>query len=104
MWERRAELEGFAAVMEGGRNKLAGLKGRAIAGPHDYQRKYRRWSNAAYSGLGIRSRYTQTCRLQSIRKRPLALWLPLHTPNYLWRYMFSWISATTPSSIKSNST
>lgn len=36
MWERRAELEGFAAVMEGMRNKLVGLKGRAIAGPHDY--------------------------------------------------------------------
>jgi glutathione S-transferase len=36
MWERRAELEGFAAVMEGVRNKLPGLKARAIAGPHDY--------------------------------------------------------------------
>jgi glutathione S-transferase len=37
MWERRAELEGFAAVMEGIRNASAGLKGRAIAGPHDYE-------------------------------------------------------------------
>lgn len=37
MWERRVELEGFAAVMEGVRNKIAGLKGRAIAGPHDYE-------------------------------------------------------------------
>ncbi|WP_246754611.1 MULTISPECIES: glutathione S-transferase family protein [Rhizobium] len=37
MWERRAELEGFAAVMEGVRNKSAGLKGRAIAGPHGYE-------------------------------------------------------------------
>ena len=37
MWERRAELEGFAAVMEGVRNASAGLKGRAIAGPHDYE-------------------------------------------------------------------
>ena len=37
MWERRAELEGFASVMEGVRNAAAGLKGRAIAGPHDYQ-------------------------------------------------------------------
>jgi glutathione S-transferase len=37
MWERRAELEGFAAVMEGVRNKLPGLKSRAIAGPHDYE-------------------------------------------------------------------
>ena len=37
MWERRAELEGFAAVMEGVRNKVAGLKGRASAGPHDYE-------------------------------------------------------------------
>ena len=35
MWERRAGLEGFAAVMEGVRNKIARLKGRAIAGPHD---------------------------------------------------------------------
>ena len=37
MWERRAELEGFAAVMEGVRNKIVALKGRAIAGPHDYE-------------------------------------------------------------------
>ncbi|MET0936936.1 MAG: glutathione S-transferase [Luteibacter sp.] len=37
MWERRVELEGFAPVMEGIRNKIAGLKGRAIAGPHDYE-------------------------------------------------------------------
>ena len=37
MWERRAELEGFAAVMEGVRNASVGLKGRAIAGPHDYE-------------------------------------------------------------------
>ena len=36
MWERRAELEGFAVVMEGVRNAVPGLKGRAIAGPHDY--------------------------------------------------------------------
>jgi glutathione S-transferase len=37
MWERFAELEGFAAVMEGVRNKSERLQGRAIAGPHDYQ-------------------------------------------------------------------
>jgi glutathione S-transferase len=36
MWERRAELEGFAAVMEGVRNGASRLAGRAIAGPHDY--------------------------------------------------------------------
>src|ERR1700726_5354041 len=36
MWERRVELEGFAAVMEGVRNASERLKGRAIAGPHDY--------------------------------------------------------------------
>ncbi len=36
MWERRAELEGFAAVMEGVRNRAEGLKGRAISGPHGY--------------------------------------------------------------------
>lgn len=37
MWERFAELEGFAAVMEGVRNQSVGLKGRAIAGPHGYE-------------------------------------------------------------------
>lgn len=36
MWERRMELEGFAAVMETVRNAVAGLQGRAIAGPHAY--------------------------------------------------------------------
>jgi glutathione S-transferase len=36
MWERRIEQEGFASVMEAVRNTAAGLKGRAIAGPHDY--------------------------------------------------------------------
>ena len=36
MWERRAEQEGFASVMEAIRNTAAGLKGRAIAGPRDY--------------------------------------------------------------------
>jgi glutathione S-transferase len=37
MWERFAELEGFAPVMEGIRNKVERLKGRAIAGPHGYE-------------------------------------------------------------------
>jgi glutathione S-transferase len=37
MWERRMELEGFAAVMETVRNKVEGLKGRALAGPHGYE-------------------------------------------------------------------
>jgi glutathione S-transferase len=37
MWERRVESEGFAAVMEAVRNAVPGLKGRAIAGPHDYE-------------------------------------------------------------------
>ena len=37
MWERRMEVEGFAAVMETVRNKVAGLAGRAIAGPHAYE-------------------------------------------------------------------
>src|SRR6202049_3458825 len=36
MWERRTELDGFAAVMEGVRNAAERLKGRAIAGPYDY--------------------------------------------------------------------
>jgi glutathione S-transferase len=37
MWERFAELEGFAPVMEGVRNKAERSKGRAIAGPHRYE-------------------------------------------------------------------
>jgi glutathione S-transferase len=37
MWERRMELEGFAAVMETVRNTAKGLAGRAIAGPHGYE-------------------------------------------------------------------
>ena len=37
MWDRRIEQEGFASVMEAIRNKVPGLKGRAIAGPHDYE-------------------------------------------------------------------
>jgi glutathione S-transferase len=37
MWERFAELEGFAGVMEGVRNKAERPKGRAIAGPHGYE-------------------------------------------------------------------
>ncbi|AQH00235.1 glutathione S-transferase [Burkholderia sp. KK1] len=37
MWERRAELDGFAAVMEGVRNAVAGLKGRALSGPRAYE-------------------------------------------------------------------
>ena len=36
MWERRTELEGFAAVMESVRNASERLKRRAIAGPYDY--------------------------------------------------------------------
>jgi glutathione S-transferase len=37
MWDRRVEQEGFTAVMEAIRNVAPGLKGRAIAGPHDYE-------------------------------------------------------------------
>lgn len=37
MWERRMEQDGFASVMEAVRNSVPGLKGRAIAGPHDYE-------------------------------------------------------------------
>ncbi len=37
MWERRAELDGFAPTMEGVRNSAPGLKGRALSGPHDYE-------------------------------------------------------------------
>jgi glutathione S-transferase len=60
MWERRVELDGFAPTMEGVRNALAGLKGRALSGPHDYdqlpglvERSERRVANfyADYDGL-----------------------------------------------------
>jgi glutathione S-transferase len=37
MWERRVELEGFNPTMEAVRNAAPSLKGRAIAGPHDYE-------------------------------------------------------------------
>ncbi|WP_213993583.1 glutathione S-transferase [Sodalis sp. dw_96] len=37
MWERRVELDGFAAVMEAVRNTVPGLKGRALSGPYDYE-------------------------------------------------------------------
>jgi glutathione S-transferase len=37
MWERRVELEGFGAAMEGVRNAAPGQKDRAIAGSHDYE-------------------------------------------------------------------
>jgi glutathione S-transferase len=36
MWERRVELDGLAPAMEAFRNAMAGLKGRALSGPHDY--------------------------------------------------------------------
>jgi glutathione S-transferase len=50
MWERRAELEGFAAVMEGVRNAAPRLAGRAIAGPHDYAQIPELGSSAASAG------------------------------------------------------
>ena len=37
MWDRRVEAEGFASVMDAIRNKVPGLKDRAIAGPHPYE-------------------------------------------------------------------
>ena len=37
MWERRMELEGFAAVMQTVRNNAAGLRGRVIASAHEYE-------------------------------------------------------------------
>lgn len=36
MWDRRVELDFFAPVMEGVRNAVAGLAGRALSGPYDY--------------------------------------------------------------------
>lgn len=37
MWERRVELDGFAAVMEAVRNAVPGLAGRALAGSYAYE-------------------------------------------------------------------
>jgi glutathione S-transferase len=37
MWERRVELDGFAPTMEGVRNAVPGLKGRALSRPHGYE-------------------------------------------------------------------
>jgi glutathione S-transferase len=36
-WQREVERNGFYAVMEAFRNSTAGLKGRALPGPHDYE-------------------------------------------------------------------
>lgn len=36
MWHRRVEMEGLAAVAEAVRNSVEFFKGRALAGPHDY--------------------------------------------------------------------
>jgi glutathione S-transferase len=37
MWERRAEQEGFAPVMDAMRNSTPGLRGHALTGPYDYE-------------------------------------------------------------------
>jgi glutathione S-transferase len=60
MWERRVELEGFAPVMEGVRNAAERLKGRAIAGPHDYEQ---------IPGLVARSRQRVTNFYDDFRAR-----------------------------------
>src|SRR5919197_5866770 len=36
-WQRRAERDGFYAVMEAFRNATPGLRGRAVPGPADYE-------------------------------------------------------------------
>lgn len=36
LWERRVELDGLLAVMEGVRNRAPELEGRALSGSHDY--------------------------------------------------------------------
>jgi glutathione S-transferase len=36
-WQREVERNGFYAVMEAFRNTVAGLKGRALPGPHNYE-------------------------------------------------------------------
>ena len=37
MWERRAEQEGFAPVMDAMRNSTPGLRGRALTGAYNYE-------------------------------------------------------------------
>jgi len=69
MWERRAELEGFAAVMEAVRNAVPGLKNRALP-VRMITIRSRRWSNEASSASGI-STLTSTSgspRYRSLRE------------------------------------
>ena len=66
MWERRVELDGFAPTMEGVRNAAAGLKGRALSGPHDYG-QIPGWWNAA-SAASPTSMQTST---PALRRCPL---------------------------------
>ena len=56
MWERRAELEGLAAVMEGVRNAAPRLAGRAIAG-RTITRRSQSWSSAATPGRKLLQRH-----------------------------------------------
>ena len=36
MWDRRMEIDGYLAALEAVRNRLPGLSGRALVGPHGY--------------------------------------------------------------------
>jgi len=49
MWERRAELEGFAAVMEGFATRRNGSKAARLLDP-TIMIKFRRWPSAAGFG------------------------------------------------------
>ena len=55
MWERFAELEGFATVMVGVHNKAERLVGRAIAGPHGYDHFFIIKGKAGTLRLGARA-------------------------------------------------
>jgi glutathione S-transferase len=73
-WERRMELEGFAAVMETVRNAAAGLKGRAIAGAHDNEQipalveRGRQRVNDFYADLEARLARRALCRRQPVQR------------------------------------
>jgi glutathione S-transferase len=70
IWRYLEELEGFAAVMEGVRNAAERLKGRAIAGPHDYDQIPALAQQASGEKLLRRHRYpsggSPLCRRQHV--------------------------------------
>jgi glutathione S-transferase len=69
MWERRVELDGFAAVMEGVRNAVERLKGRAPSPDLTITGKFRRSSSEASSG-SLTSTTTLTSDWRTLSSSP----------------------------------